>query len=311
MREKLLEKVIERKRILWKKKGCPEVSLPSKGFCEEGRIIVRRDEKGCPQFICISKEKLEEIKKHSEAKKMCPEVWAPVCGEDGRTYSNRCFARIKGVKVVHEGVCKTIIKECAKEGERVNRNPFLGPTNRVCCPGLVEVRVSRSYGVCKKPEDVIQVFEGECKTDEDCPKPKCPGVKPRCVNGRCLVPKCGPAEVLFPKAPGKIVTCCMPGNICVRTNKENCEWGGGRIVDAQSCHPDPCKKTRRVKPKVVPPTPSEEIEESIPPKGEAFEEGAETESTSPEEEQEGSPGLEVVPEIPAQEIEQPPAPPVE
>lgn len=35
----------------------------------------------------------------------CYEVWAPVCGCDGNTYSNACYAGLAGVNVAYEGVC--------------------------------------------------------------------------------------------------------------------------------------------------------------------------------------------------------------
>jgi len=46
---------------------------------------------------------------------------------------------------------------CAKEGERVNRNPFLGDTSQKCCQGLFEWRKSKSYSICLKsnPEGII------------------------------------------------------------------------------------------------------------------------------------------------------------
>ncbi|MCK4428917.1 MAG: hypothetical protein KAU95_00970 [Candidatus Aenigmarchaeota archaeon] len=39
---------------------------------------------------------------------------------------------------------------CAKEGEKVNRNPLMGSTDKQCCSGLIENRVSKSYSICEK-----------------------------------------------------------------------------------------------------------------------------------------------------------------
>jgi len=36
----------------------------------------------------------------------CVQVFAPVCGGNGRTYSNSCFARVAGVDIAHEGKCR-------------------------------------------------------------------------------------------------------------------------------------------------------------------------------------------------------------
>lgn len=41
---------------------------------------------------------------------------------------------------------------CAKEGEQVNRNPLIGPTDKKCCSGLLEERVSKSYSICRQPK---------------------------------------------------------------------------------------------------------------------------------------------------------------
>jgi hypothetical protein len=52
--------------------------------------------------------------------------------------------------------------ECAKEGEKVNRNPLMGSTDKQCCPGLVENRASRSYSICEKA--IEQTCNKKCKS---------------------------------------------------------------------------------------------------------------------------------------------------
>jgi hypothetical protein len=37
---------------------------------------------------------------------VCIEIWAPVCGCDGKTYSNSCHASGAGVNVKSEGECE-------------------------------------------------------------------------------------------------------------------------------------------------------------------------------------------------------------
>lgn len=41
---------------------------------------------------------------------VCADVWMPVCGKNGKTYSNACFAKCAGVKF-HQGSCDQVIKD--------------------------------------------------------------------------------------------------------------------------------------------------------------------------------------------------------
>ncbi|KAK1732799.1 hypothetical protein QTG54_016511 [Skeletonema marinoi] len=47
----------------------------------------------------------------TEAPAFCIEIYKPVCGEDGITYSNDCFARLANVAVSYEGECLKEIPE--------------------------------------------------------------------------------------------------------------------------------------------------------------------------------------------------------
>lgn len=41
---------------------------------------------------------------------VCVQLWMPVCGENGKTYSNACFAQCAGVKFT-QGSCSKIITD--------------------------------------------------------------------------------------------------------------------------------------------------------------------------------------------------------
>jgi len=39
---------------------------------------------------------------------VCITLWDPVCGKNGETYSNSCFAKLAGVEIANEGACKSL-----------------------------------------------------------------------------------------------------------------------------------------------------------------------------------------------------------
>ncbi|MCS6799814.1 MAG: Kazal-type serine protease inhibitor [Myxococcota bacterium] len=113
---------------------------------------------------------------------ICIEIYRPVCGCDGRTYPNDCYAAAAGMRIAHAGPCEdrgdcgaAPRGCCGSDGDCARGERCVGEM----CGGDVDV-----FGVCKEPP-----ARGQCWEDADCPRgTRCIGASVCPCGAACLVP---------------------------------------------------------------------------------------------------------------------------
>ncbi|MBU3965559.1 hypothetical protein KKG29_04340 [Patescibacteria group bacterium] len=104
--------------------GCfspPKCIIPGDIVCEssitcevgyESYNTGERNNQGCPIKKCIKAgtdiipPATGIIPPSTGVGRACIEIWKPVCGKNGKTYSNECFAKAAGMEIEDKGICK-------------------------------------------------------------------------------------------------------------------------------------------------------------------------------------------------------------
>jgi putative hemolysin len=104
-------------------------------------------------IVACSEQQDNDPGEVDEEPMFCAEYYDPVCGVDGKIYSNDCFAGLAKIKIAYEGECGT-------------ENAFAEP--RVCTREFMPVCGADgvTYGNRCMAGEMQVVHEGECETED-------------------------------------------------------------------------------------------------------------------------------------------------
>ncbi len=91
----------------------------------------------------------------------CIDIYSPVCGCDGSTYANSCYAATAGVNINYEGECRFTLCD---DGSKVVCE-MIPPV----CQEYEVLAIQNGCWICVNPQTCLPWGVPECKDDFDCP----------------------------------------------------------------------------------------------------------------------------------------------
>ncbi|XP_059168107.1 agrin-like [Physella acuta] len=195
--------------------------------------------------------------------KPCDKKYDPICGTDGKTYSNKCVLENANcykkpenqVQVDYKGECKNCPRDCTFE-----YNPVCG-SDGVTYSNLCHLNVAS----CLKPEEFIHfIFEGSCTDKSSCPRACTKEYEPVCgSDGKTYGNACSLFAANCDKPDDAQVTIAKVGECdkmkcprpCPRIYDPVCGSDGNTydnqcILDNVNCYKTPSEKITVVHPGV-------------------------------------------------------------